>query len=206
VQFCMHLPYRSVSSVTNSSHTLWFGRHSNILSSELIMALLTVHFSPFCSYFLSRVSMYYRFSEAQFVSASFRVATPCGVAGRYRRFGEIYCFDLRVYFFQLSFKLMSVLPSSCRWYFVVCLGNVTGRPGFDPRQRQRIFPLISASRPALGPIQPPVQWVLGIFHGDKCGRGVLPTTHPLLMPWDKKGRGYTSSPSVRHKWRITGNL
>jgi hypothetical protein len=27
----------------------------------------------------------------------------------------------------------------------------TGWPGFDPRQRQRIFPLTSASRPALGP-------------------------------------------------------
>jgi hypothetical protein len=33
---------------------------------------------------------------------------------------------------------------------------ITGRPGFDPRQRQRIFPLPSASRPALGSTQPPV--------------------------------------------------
>jgi hypothetical protein len=32
---------------------------------------------------------------------------------------------------------------------------------FDPRQGQRIFPLTSASRPALGPTQPPVQWVPG---------------------------------------------
>jgi hypothetical protein len=32
---------------------------------------------------------------------------------------------------------------------------------FDPRQRQRIFLLVSASRPALGPTQPPVQRVPG---------------------------------------------
>jgi hypothetical protein len=37
----------------------------------------------------------------------------------------------------------------------------TGRSRFDPRQGQRIFSLTSVSRPALGPIQPPVQWVPG---------------------------------------------
>jgi hypothetical protein len=35
----------------------------------------------------------------------------------------------------------------------------TGRSVFDPRRGQRIFPLTSVSRPALGPTQPPVQWV-----------------------------------------------
>jgi hypothetical protein len=35
-----------------------------------------------------------------------------------------------------------------------------GRPGFDSRRRQEIF-LFSASRPALGPTQPPIEWVLG---------------------------------------------
>jgi hypothetical protein len=54
-----------------------------------------------------------------------------------------------------------------RFYFVslllvsVCLQ--TGRPGFDPRQRQRIFPLASVSRPAQGPTQSPVQWTPGIL-------------------------------------------
>jgi hypothetical protein len=45
-------------------------------------------------------------------------------------------------------------------------------------QKRRIFPLTSASRPALGPTQPPVQWVAGIFPGDKCGRSVMLTAHP----------------------------
>jgi hypothetical protein len=35
--------------------------------------------------------------------------------------------------------------------------------GFYPRRGQRIFPLSSVSRPALGPTQPPVQWVPGVL-------------------------------------------
>ena len=31
----------------------------------------------------------------------------------------------------------------------------------------------------------------GSFPGIKCGRGVLLTTHPLLVPWSWKGRAIT---------------
>jgi hypothetical protein len=36
--------------------------------------------------------------------------------------------------------------------------------------------------PALGPTQPPVQWVLFFFPGVKSSRGVTLTPHPLLVP------------------------
>jgi hypothetical protein len=36
-----------------------------------------------------------------------------------------------------------------------------GRPVFDPQQGQRIYPLFSVSRPAMGPTQFPVPWVRG---------------------------------------------
>ena len=44
------------------------------------------------------------------------------------------------------------------------------------------------SRPALGPTQPSVQWVPGLFPWLKSGRGVTLTPHPLLVPWSWKGR------------------
>jgi hypothetical protein len=67
----------------------------------------------------------------------------------------------------------------------------TGRPGFDSRQDQRIVLLVPASRPALGPIQPPIQWVPRVLSpGVKRGRGV--TTHPHLVPRSRTSRSYSS--------------
>jgi hypothetical protein len=62
----------------------------------------------------------------------------------------------------------------------------------DPWQRQRIFPLVSASRPALGPTQITTQWLPGALSpGIKRGRGVMLTTHPLLVLRLRKSRSYT---------------
>jgi hypothetical protein len=48
-----------------------------------------------------------------------------------------------------------------------------GRPAhkFDLRQGQRTFPLTSVSRPALGPTQPPVQWVPGVLSPGQSSAG-----------------------------------
>jgi hypothetical protein len=58
-------------------------------------------------------------------------------------------------------------------------------PGIEYRWG-RDFPHLS--RPALGTIQPPVQWVPGLSRGVKSGRGVTLTPHPLLVQWSRKGR------------------
>ena len=58
-------------------------------------------------------------------------------------------------------------------------------PGIESRW-WRDFPQLS--RPALGPTQPPVQWVPGISQGVKSGRGVLLTSQPLLVSWSRKSR------------------
>jgi hypothetical protein len=45
------------------------------------------------------------------------------------------------------------------------------------------------------PTQHPIQWVLGVLSpGVKRGRGVMPTTHPYLVPRLIVSRSYTSSP------------
>jgi hypothetical protein len=55
----------------------------------------------------------------------------------------------------------------------------TRRPGFDPRQRQRILPLTSVPRSGLRPTQPPIQWV-PVFLSPGVKRGLTLTTHPHL--------------------------
>jgi hypothetical protein len=65
----------------------------------------------------------------------------------------------------------------------VCGWLRTRRPGDRssiPVRSERIFPLASVSRPALGPTQPPVQWVPGVLSpGVRRGRSVMLTTHPI---------------------------
>jgi hypothetical protein len=82
----------------------------------------------------------------------------------------------------------------------LCLtkGWTIGRSRFDPRQWQKIFLLAPASRTALGPTQPPIQWVPGVLSpGVKRGRGVTLTTHPHLLPRLSMSRSYTYSPPKR---------
>jgi hypothetical protein len=74
----------------------------------------------------------------------------------------------------------------------------TGRPGLDPRQGQRIFPLASVFRPALNPTQPPIQWVPGVLSpGVKRGRGMTLTTLHHLLPRSGMSRSCSLSPAWR---------
>jgi hypothetical protein len=57
-------------------------------------------------------------------------------------------------------------------------------------------------RPALGPTQPPTQWVPGV----KRGRSVMLTAHPLLVSRLRKSRSYTSCHPDAPLWSVTGQL
>ena len=70
-------------------------------------------------------------------------------------------------------------------------------PGSNPSGDEIFRP----SRPAMGPTQAPVQWVPGLSLGVKCGRGVLLTTHPLLVPLSWRSRVYLYQPSGPHRAR-----
>jgi hypothetical protein len=48
---------------------------------------------------------------------------------------------------------------------------MAGRAGFDSRQRKRILPVASVSRPAPRPTQPALQWVALSFPGGKARPG-----------------------------------
>jgi hypothetical protein len=76
-----------------------------------------------------------------------------------------------------------------------------GRPGDRgsiPGRGKRFFLLSSVSGPALGPTQPPVQWVPGVLSpGVKRGWGVTLTTHPHLIPRSWMSRTYIPSPPKR---------
>jgi hypothetical protein len=66
------------------------------------------------------------------------------------------------------------------------VGIVTGYglygPGIESRWRRDFS---HTSRPALGPTQPPVQWVPGLSPGVENGWGVVLTPHPVLVPRSK---------------------
>jgi hypothetical protein len=56
---------------------------------------------------------------------------------------------------------------------------------------------------ALGPTQPPIQWVaVALSLGVQRGRGVMLTTHPLLVPRLRRSRSYTSYHPNMPLWSV----
>ena len=110
----------------------------------------------------------------------------------YRRLGGPQGQSGRVRFITFLRVIYNYRPKT--YHFLGCIilqcgpGSVVGiatsyglyGPGIESRWG-RDFPHLS--RPALGPTQPPVQWVPGLSPGVKSGRGVTLTPHPLLVPW-----------------------
>jgi hypothetical protein len=65
--------------------------------------------------------------------------------------------------------------------------------GFESRQELGIFLFTTVSRLALGPTQPPIQWI----PGGQSGRDVNLTTHLHLVSKSKNAWGYTSTTPIR---------
>ena len=86
-----------------------------------------------------------------------------------------------LYYIILYYIILYCGPGSSVGIATDCELDDTGsNPGGDD--------IFLPSRPALGPTQPPVQWVPGLSRGVKCGRGVLLNPHPLLVPRSWKSR------------------
>jgi hypothetical protein len=71
--------------------------------------------------------------------------------------------------------------------------------GLDGRgsipEKSKIFLFSTASKPALGPTQPPIQWLPGVSSpGREIGRGVKLTTHFHLVPRSRMLELYLHSP------------
>jgi hypothetical protein len=94
---------------------------------------------------------------------------------------------LTCFFCQLSHSFADTI---CRHRSRGSSGSIVSDYGLDDRAigvrspaGAEDFSSSLVSRPALGPTQPPIQWVPGVLSpGVKRGRGVMLTTHPHLVP------------------------
>jgi hypothetical protein len=83
----------------------------------------------------------------------------------------------------LDYQMVHVLTCGPGSVAGIATGYGLDSPGIES-QWGPDFPHLS--RLALGPTQPPVQWLPGLSRGLKSGWGVTLTPHPLLVPLGMK--------------------
>jgi hypothetical protein len=69
--------------------------------------------------------------------------------------------------------------------------------GFETRQRLGIFLFTTASRPALGPTQPPIQWVPQVLSLGVKRMGREAAHSPPSIAEAQNAWSYTSTPPIR---------
>jgi hypothetical protein len=136
------------------------------------------------------VGRYHRFGETHCLHLQPRRPTSTSVnifvacRNVYRLCYTVTCNLLHViYNNQLLFMITGLFTSTIPYIASIVADYGLDDWGSIPDRGRGFFLLASASRPALGPSQPPVQWVPGVLSpGVKRGRGVMLTTHPHLVP------------------------
>jgi hypothetical protein len=92
------------------------------------------------------------------------------------------------------FVLPLILRGEAGWLSAIALGYGLDEQGFESRQGLGIFLFTTASRPALGTTQPPIQWVPGaLFLGVKRPRHEADHSPPSSAE-NKNAWSYISTP------------
>jgi hypothetical protein len=91
-------------------------------------------------------------------------------------------------------KRTTNLHSESGYLSGMALGYGLDYRGFEPRKGLGIFYFITVSRPALGPTQPPIQWVLGALSLEVKWRGREADHSPSLRAEVKNAWNYNYTP------------
>jgi hypothetical protein len=87
---------------------------------------------------------------------------------------------------------MLLLAEELGWLCDIALDYGQDDQGFEPREGLGIYLFTTASRPALGPTQPPIQWVPGSLSLRREADHSPPSSAEVKTAWN-----YTSTPPIR---------